>query len=115
MYIKIGDQLIRTFPVSTGKASTPTPRGHYAIKLKQEVRVGGEAPHYIMPKFQLFRGGGYGIHAIPSLANDRGVFWKEALNHIGSARSHGCIRLLPDDAEFAYNFTDIGTKLEVTL
>jgi len=66
-----------------------------------------------MPKWMMFRKGGYGIHALPSLANDRGVFWREALSHIGSPRSHGCIRLLPKDAEFAYNFADVGTTVTV--
>lgn len=113
MWIKVGDTVIRTFSVSTGKSATPTPKGEYSISLKQEVRIGGKAPHYIMPKFQMFKKGGYGIHALPSLANDKGVFWREALNHIGSPRSHGCIRLLPADAEFTFNFTEVGTKIKV--
>lgn len=113
MLLKIGELLIREFPVSTGKASTPTPLGNTIISHKQEVRVSGSWPHYIMPKWMTYRGGGYGIHALPSLANDGGVFWTEALNHIGERRSHGCIRLLPWDAEYAYNFADIGTPVTV--
>ncbi len=116
MLVKVGDQVIRNFKVSTGKPSTPTPRGNFTVSLKQEVRIGNERPHYIMPKFQMIKANwGVGIHALPSLSNDRGVFWREALNHIGTPRSHGCIRLLPDDAEFAFNFTEIGTKVEVRL
>lgn len=113
MYIKIGDTAIRTFPVSTGAPGHPTPPGNFKIFLKQNVRVAGSYPHYIMPLYQMFKKGGYGIHALPSLANDRGVFWREALNHIGSPRSHGCIRLLPKDAEFVWNFTDLGTPMKV--
>lgn len=113
MYINIGDTTIRTFPVSTGSYKDPTPVGIYKIFLKQTVRVAGSVPHYIMPLYQEFKNGGYGIHALPSLANDKGVFWHEALNHIGSPKSHGCIRLLPDDAQFAWNFTDIGTMMKV--
>lgn len=113
MELKIGETVIRKFPVSTGKASTPSPLGTTTITHKQEVRVAGGYPHYIMPKWMTFRGGGYGIHALPSLGNDNGVFWREALNHIGSARSHGCIRLLPQDAEYAYSFAEIGTKVVV--
>jgi len=113
MKLLIGDHVIRTFPVSTGKARTPTPTGTTKILNKQEVRVAGGWPHYIMPKWMGFRAGGYGIHALPSLANDRGVFWREALNHIGSPRSHGCIRLLPADAEFAYQFGEVGTTVVV--
>jgi hypothetical protein len=113
MYLKLGDITLKTFPVSTGKAKTPTPVGTTKITLKQEVRVAGGWPHYIMPKFMQFRKGGYGIHALPSLGNDRGVYWREALSHIGSPRSHGCIRLLPEDAEFAYNFAEVGTEVKV--
>lgn len=113
MWLKIGDMVIREFPVSTGTTRTPTPIGTTQISHKQEVRVAGSWPHYIMPKWMTYRAGGYGIHALPSLANDNGVFWREALNHIGTRRSHGCIRLLPGDAEFAYSFADIGTTVNV--
>lgn len=113
MRLHVGDYVVREFPVSTGKASTPTPVGTTHIFQKQEVRVGYSWPHYIMPKWMHFRAGGYGIHALPSLANDGGVFWTEALNHIGTRRSHGCIRLLPQDAAFAYDFAPIGTKIVV--
>lgn len=113
MYINIGDTTIRTFPVSTGAPGHPTPVGKYNIFLKQNVRVAGSSPHYIMPLYQMFKKGGYGLHALPSLANDRGIFWREALNHIGSPRSHGCIRLLPNDAQFVWNFTELGTPMSV--
>ncbi|HLG26068.1 MAG TPA: L,D-transpeptidase [Candidatus Gracilibacteria bacterium] len=113
MRLKIGDVVIREFPVSTGTYRTPTPLGTTYILGKQQVRVASGRPHYIMPKWMSFRRGGYGIHALPSLANDNGVFWREALNHIGTRRSHGCIRLLPKDAEFAYEFGEVGTKVVV--
>ncbi|MFC1615757.1 L,D-transpeptidase [Patescibacteria group bacterium] len=104
---------IEQFPVSTGKSATPTPYGETSIMLKQQVRVGSAPPHYVMPKFQMFRAGGYGLHALPSLANDGGVFWTEARNHIGIPVSHGCIRLLPEDANYLFDFTDIGTRVVV--
>ena len=113
MKLHVGDYVVREFPVSSGKPSTPTPVGTTHIFQKQEVRVGGAWPHYIMSKWMHFPAGGYGIHALPSLANDGGVFWTEALNHIGSRRSHGCIRLLPQDAAFAYDFAPVGTKVVV--
>ncbi len=113
MYINIGKTTIRTFPVSTGSYLHPTPTGTTKILLKQTVRVASSSPHYIMPLFMEFRAGGYGIHALPSLANDRGVFWREALNHIGTPKSHGCIRLLPQDAQYVWDFTDVGTPVTV--
>lgn len=113
MYLQLGGVTIKKFTVSTGKRSTPTPVGVTSIQFKQDVRVAASRPHYIMPLFMQFRRGGYGIHALPSLANDRGVYWREALNHIGTPRSHGCVRLLPEDATFAYEFADVGTPVHV--
>lgn len=113
MYLKAGDIVIREFPVSTGTWRTPTPYGHTNILYKQDVRVAAKWPHYIMPKWMAFRAGGYGIHALPSISFDNGYYWREALNHIGQRRSHGCIRLLPQDAKFAYNFTEVGTPVWV--
>ncbi len=113
MYVYLDDDVIRQFPVSSGAAATPTPTGTTEITLKQEVRVGNKHPYYIMPYFQWFRAGGYGFHALPSLGGDGGIFWTEALEHIGIPVSHGCVRLLPDDAEWLYNFTEIGTTVTV--
>jgi hypothetical protein len=113
MYLKVGNITIRTFPVSTGKPSTPTPYGHTQILYKQEVRVSASWPHYIMPKWLNFRKGGFGIHALPSIRYDNGYYWREALSHIGQARSHGCIRLLPADAAFTYDWAEVGTAVWV--
>lgn len=114
IYLRIGNRVLYTFPVSTGTYRTPTPIGTTKIYSKQELRISKGWPHYIMPLYMAFRANGaYGIHALPSLANDRGVFWREALNHIGERRSHGCIRLLPWDAETAYAFVEVGTKMVV--
>ncbi|MBI4235644.1 L,D-transpeptidase [Candidatus Peregrinibacteria bacterium] len=113
LYLLIDNKVVAEFPVSTGAPATPTPVGTTEIKLKQEVRVGSKSPYYIMPKFMWFREGGYGFHALPSLGGDGGIFWTEALDHIGRPVSHGCIRLLPDDADFVYDFAEIGTKVMV--
>lgn len=114
LYIKLGDLSIREFRVSTGAAATPTPKGETSISLKQEVRVGAKPPHYIMPKYMMFRAGGYGFHSLPSLGRaNSGVFWTEARSHIGIPVSHGCIRLLPEDAEWLFSFSDIGTKVVI--
>jgi len=114
MYIKLGEAIIREFPVSTGAARTPTPLGETKISLKQEIRVAHKPPHYIMPKFQMFRYGGYGLHALPSLGRAHaGWFWTEARSHIGIPVSHGCIRLLPEDADWLFDYTELGNKIVV--
>lgn len=115
VYAYLGDTDVREFRVSTGKPSTPTPPGKYNILIKQDVRIGAQAPHYIMPRFMMFQSSGYGFHALPSLARNGGdQFWTEARNHIGIPVSHGCVRLLPEDADWLFDFTDIGTKVEIT-
>ena len=112
-YLKIDDYVVREFKVSTGKSSTPTPTGNFKILLKNEVRIGHEPPHYIMPKYQMFTSMGAGLHALPSLGNDGGVFWTEARNHIGIPVSHGCVRMLPEDADFTFEFTEVGDPIEI--
>lgn len=113
MYAKFGDIAVWKMQISSGAWDTPTPRGNYKILSKQELRIGQAYPHYRMPYFQLWDTRGYGIHALPYLASDGGTFWTEALSHIGTPVSHGCIRTLPEDAVTVYEFTDIGTKLWV--
>ncbi|MBT4917051.1 L,D-transpeptidase [Candidatus Peregrinibacteria bacterium] len=113
LYLHLDDQVIAEFMTSTGASATPTPVGETTIKLKQDVRIGGKAPHYIMPKFMWFRAGGYGFHALPSLGGNGDYFWTEARSHIGIPVSHGCVRLLPEDADFAFDFTEVGTKVVV--
>jgi lipoprotein-anchoring transpeptidase ErfK/SrfK len=114
MYARLGERVIYTFPVSSGTYKTPTPLGTSEIFFKQTVRVGGKAPHYIMPRFMAFSANGaYGIHALPSLSTDGGVYWREALNHIGQQRSHGCIRLLPEDADKMFEVTDAGVPIVI--
>lgn len=133
MYIKIGDKLVRIFRTSTGKAETPTPTGNYNIEFKQQVRIAGGGTPYIMPKWQRIHEG-VGIHALPSLGNatlrhkilqlepDEDAptewfkddsLWTEAVDHIGRPVSHGCVRLLPDDADFLFDFTEIGTPIAI--
>lgn len=111
MYARFGDTRVWSMQISSGHWETPTPRGDYEILNKQELRVGGDWPHYRMPYWQGWRWDGYGLHALPYLGNDGGAFWSEALNHIGIPVSHGCVRTLPEDAVTAYEFTSIGTPL----
>lgn len=117
MLVFLGDTIIREYMVSTGTFQKPTPTGSGKIVEKQELRIANKYPHYRMPFWQSLafdkHGGqflGYGFHSLPYLANDKGVFWNEALNHIGQRVSSGCVRILPENAEDLFNITKIGTK-----
>lgn len=105
--------LVREYLSSTGKSTTPTPPGRFKILQKQELRIGSASPHYRMPHFQLLTPGGVGFHSLPYLENDKGLFWTEALNHIGRRVSHGCVRLLPEDSKELFNLTAIGTPVVI--
>lgn len=111
--LNFGDTVVREYLVSTGTFKMPTPLGKFKILNKQDLRIGGSPPHYRMPQWQGFTKWGHGLHALPYLANDKGTFWKEALNHIGQRVSHGCVRLLPEDAEDLYKLTEVEMELEV--
>lgn len=113
-HLKVGDVTVREYIVSTGTFKTPTPLGTFKIEEKNELRIGSKAPHYRMPKFQRFTKQGAGLHALPYLANDKGTFWNEALNHIGRPVSHGCVRFLPDDAADIFNLTAVGDTISIT-
>lgn len=113
MYAKFGDLRVWEMKISSGASDTPTPRGTFSISSKQELRIGGQSPHYRMPYFMMWRADGYGIHALPYLGTDGGRFWSEALDHIGIPVSHGCIRTLPEDAEKVYEFSSVGTELNI--
>jgi len=113
LYLKLDDYVVREFIVSTGAPGTPTPVGTFGIFIKNEIRVGHSAPHYIMPRFQMFTPQGAGLHALPSLSNDGGTFWTEALDHLGTPASHGCVRMSPDDADFTFAFTELGDKIDI--
>ncbi len=113
MHARFGDTTVWSMQISSGAWDTPTPVGTYEVLTKQELRIGQAWPHYRMPYFQLWDYRGYGIHALPYLANDGGTFWSEALTHIGVPVSHGCIRTLPEDAVKIFEFTTIGTPIVV--
>lgn len=110
--LKTGDTVLQEFRVSTGGRSTPTPVGQYRIQDKKPLRVGIKPPHYHMPKW-LGLGRGYGIHELPYTVRKGDVYWREGFRSIGRAISHGCIRLLPNDAEAVYNFGEAGMRVVV--
>ena len=111
--LKFRDTVVREYVASTGTFRTPTPMGRFKILLKQDLRIGNKYPHYRMPEFQMITPGGVGFHALPYLANDRGVFWNEALSHLGRPVSHGCIRLSNADAQELFELTDIGMEVVI--
>ncbi|HLC75670.1 MAG TPA: L,D-transpeptidase [Candidatus Peribacterales bacterium] len=103
---------IRTkYRVSSGAADTPTPRGQFKIHRKQTLRVSSQDVPYRMPNYMAFtESESHGLHALPYLGNgpESSAFWHEARTHIGRPVSHGCVRLLPEDAAALFEWAEVG-------
>ena len=102
MYAYDGNQLIKTFIVSTGLPGTPTVTGRFRvyIKLASTLMAG---PGYYLPNVQwtMYFYNGYGIH---------GTYWH---NNFGYPMSHGCVNMRNEDAKWAYDFGSVGTLVNI--
>ena len=82
----LGDRLVETFKVSTGRMGYGTPAGAYQaqwLAAKWRSKKYHNAP---MP-WSVFFHGGYAIHGTTDI------------RHLGRPASHGCVRLHPDNAK----------------
>lgn len=122
MYVYKGGAMVNEFVISPGAWRTPTPRGDYTVYNKQDLRIGNKYPHYRMPQWVGLRHAdgsfrGFGLHALPYIGEkkEESYFWREAVNHLGTYVSHGCVRMDDDNAVWLWNEIDIDTtKIKVT-
>jgi hypothetical protein len=93
---------VRTVLVSTGLPATPTPVGQYRIWVKF-VHDDMEGPGYYLPDvpYVMYFYGGYGLH---------GVYWHA---NFGQPMSHGCVNMPTPEAEWLFNWVDVGTLVNV--
>ncbi len=102
VYAYEGDTVVNSFIVSTGTWQTPTVTGKYNIwvKLKSAPMSG---PGYYLPNvpYVMYFFGSYGLH---------GTYWH---NNFGTPMSHGCVNLSIPDSEWLYNFSSVGTVVNV--
>jgi len=99
----------------TGKpdAGTPTPAGTWKIGSRERfgkfASFGGEYARY----WTQIVGGVY-FHSAMFSARDVDHFKRGAWSGLGSAGSHGCVRLYVEDAKWLYYYACPGTTVEVT-
>jgi lipoprotein-anchoring transpeptidase ErfK/SrfK len=102
LYAYAGDTLVNSFIVSTGTWQTPTVVGKFKVwvKLRSSDMSG---PGYYLPDvpWVMYFYKDYGIH---------GTYWH---NNFGTPMSHGCVNLSIPDAEWVYNFSAVGTVVNV--
>ncbi len=98
-----GERMVYATLISSGRTSTATPPGLYTLwaKIREgkmsnpDVEDGSPAWYYIEDvPWSMYFHGGYSIHA---------AFWHDAF---GFLRSHGCVNLAPQDAEWMFNWAD---------
>jgi lipoprotein-anchoring transpeptidase ErfK/SrfK len=113
VYVMSGEQVIKSYPATIGKASTPTPPGSFTIQSK-----------YVNPAYKTSNG-----VTIPAndpnnplgsrwmqFQGDENTFalgFHEETNpsRLGSMDSQGCVRLLENDLIDLYNTVDINTPV----
>ncbi|NWG18615.1 MAG: L,D-transpeptidase family protein [Chloroflexi bacterium] len=95
-------QLVRSRLVSTGLPDTPTVKGDYKVYVKY-VADDMSGPDYFLPQvpYTMYFYQGYGIH---------GTYWH---NNFGRPMSHGCVNLPVGDAEWFFNWAEVGTPVRV--
>ena len=102
LYAYAGDTVVNSFLVSTGTWLTPTVTGKYRVWVKLLASDMSGADYYLpgVPYVMYFYKD-YGIH---------GTYWH---NNFGTPMSHGCVNLSIPDAEWVYNFSSVGTVVNV--
>lgn len=97
-----GNRPVYAVIVSTGKPTTPTPSGVFAIQSKRRLeRMRGE--DYDLPDVPhaMYFYRGYAIH---------GTYWHK---RFGTPVSHGCINVATDHAQWLFEWAAIGTPVVI--
>jgi len=97
-------RLVRSVLVSTGREGTPTVQGSYTIQRKYQAQT-MSGPGYYLPDvpYVMYFYAGYALH---------GTYWHDTW---GARMSHGCVNLPTPEAEWLYNFAEIGTPVTVQI
>jgi lipoprotein-anchoring transpeptidase ErfK/SrfK len=97
-----GDTPVYRVTVSTGLPGTPTVTGQYHIYVKYPAQT-MSGPGYYLPDvpYVMYFYQGYGIH---------GTYWH---NNFGQPMSHGCVNSPTPDAQWLYNWAEVGTLVNV--
>jgi len=102
----IGGVAWRRYPVSTGKASMPTPTGKFFVTNKVKKAWSGTYKLW-MPYWLGLGNGSFGIHELPLWPSG----YREGEDHLGKPVSHGCIRLGIGPAQYLYERVGTGTEV----
>ena len=98
---------------SSGKRGTSTPIGTFKMAGRKK-RFGYFVKFHVFAQYWTQINGGIYFHSILYARRDVKTLSKGSYNKLGTAVSHGCIRLLPPDAKWIYENCAPGTTVVVT-
>ncbi len=107
LYYFLSGVQVGSFSISSGKYSTPTPKGNF--KIVNRYPYAWSSYGLWMPFWLGIETGRFGFHELPIWPSG----YREGENHLGIAVSHGCIRLGIGPSEFLYNWSEIGTPVNI--
>lgn len=97
---------------STGKKSSPTPKGTFHIQAERGYSfynaASGEGAHYWVSWLDH---GIYLFHSVPT--NSKGHYVLSEAHKLGKRASHGCVRLSVPDARWMYKTVPYGVKVVI--
>jgi lipoprotein-anchoring transpeptidase ErfK/SrfK len=97
-----GDVPVQTFLVSTGLWNTPTVTGQFRVYVMYPA-ADMSGPGYYLPQvpYVMYFHGDYGIH---------GTYWH---NNFGNPMSHGCVNMRTEEAGWLFEWSSVGTLVNV--
>lgn len=97
-----GNQVVRSFTVSTGRGATTTVVGEFRIWVKVRIQDMSGPGYYLKDvPYVMFFYKDYGLH---------GTYWH---NNFGTPMSAGCVNMTIDDSEWMFQFASVGTLVKV--
>lgn len=117
LYLYNGAKLQKSYRVAVGMPGYPTPLGQFSIVAKRYMPAwsnpgsawAADMPDYIPPG----PGNPLGTRAMNLSASGIRIHGTNKISSIGTAASHGCIRMLRHDVEQLYDLVKVGTVVFV--
>lgn len=97
-----GNQVVKSFTVSTGRGATPTVVGEFRIWVKVRIQDMSGPGYYLKDvPYVMYFYKDYGLH---------GTYWH---NNFGTPMSAGCVNMTIDDSLWMFQFASVGTLVKV--
>lgn len=89
-------RLVRWGIVNTGAKTSPTPNGRFNFNWRTEYRISSLSPP----------GEDWEMYWVFNFVQDRGIHIHQYPMPTGGPTSHGCVRMVEEDAKFIYDWAD---------